>query len=117
MDLGQKYIEENRFHIEEWFADKMVGLPFDTQTEIIYSIAINVHSFPLVEGWTQEIFGVVKEDHLFYALEYLNEKNGIPIICDINFIESDEYLDAILNKNTIESYEIKIKKTSVPKRS
>lgn len=107
MDSKQRYIEDSRFEVEDWFAEKMARLEHETQNEIIYSIARHIHFFPKEEGWTQEIYGVVKEVNLFYALEYLNEKGSIPIVCDIHFVDSDEYLDAILQNKTIETYEIK----------
>ena len=106
MDSKQKFIEVNNFEVEEWFADKMTELPHKTQIKIVKNVSKKINSFPTIMGWTQEVFGVVKDEKIFYVIEYLKEQDTIPLVLDIYFVSSDEYLDAILQKNTIETYEI-----------
>ena len=101
MDLGQKYIEDNIFEVEEKFAHKLIELSFEAQTEIIYDIAKCSLDLPSAFGWTQAVYGVIKEEEIYYLIEYLKEDNEILLIVDILFIEVDEYLDAMLEGKTI----------------
>jgi len=38
MDLKQKFIEENKFAVEEWFANKVLLLSVDSRNEIIQDL-------------------------------------------------------------------------------
>jgi len=104
MDLRQKFIEASRFDIDDWFREKTIGLPSKAIEELLYDIAGVVEYLPTSDGWSQEIYGVIYSEHIFYVLEYLKQEEEIPLIIDIDFIESDEYLDAHLEKKTIKSY-------------
>tara|TARA_R110000803_G_scaffold98598_1_gene166697 strand:+ start:358 stop:663 length:306 start_codon:yes stop_codon:yes gene_type:complete len=101
MDLGQKYIEDNIFEVEEKFANKIIELSFESQTEIIYDIAKSSSDLPVGFGWTQAVYGVIKEEGIYYLIEYLKEEDEVLLIIDIFFVEVDEYLDAILEGKTI----------------
>lgn len=104
MDSSQKYIEASLFEIDDWFNDKVSQLSLKARKEIIYDIAGVVEYLPRSNGWSQEVYGVVYCENIFYVLEYVKQDDEIPLIVDIDFIESDEYLDAILENKTIKSY-------------
>lgn len=104
MDLQQRFIEASRFDIDDWFTEKIIDLPFKARKELIYDIASMVEYLPISDGWSQEVYGVIYSIEKFYVLEYMKQNEEIPLIVDIDFVECDEYLDAIINKNTIKSY-------------
>ena len=104
MDLEQKYIEASRFDIDDWFRDKITGLSFKARQELIYDIASVVEYLPVSNGWSQEVYGVIYSIDKFYVLAYLKQNEEIPLIVDIDFVECDEYLDAIIDNKTIKSY-------------
>ncbi len=104
MDLEQRYIEASRFDIDDWFRDKITGLSFNARQELIYDIASVVEYLPVSNGWSQEVYGVIYSIDKFYVLEYLKQNEEVPLIVDIEFVECDEYLDAIIDNKTIKSY-------------
>ena len=116
MDLSQKYIEASYFDIDEWFSEKVKALSIKARKEIIYDIASVVEYLPKSNGWSQEIYGVVYCDTIFYVLEYVNQEDEAPLIVDIDFVESDEYLDAILENKTIKSYFNEEQRNSPPNK-
>jgi hypothetical protein len=71
---------------------------------MIYDIASVVEYLPVSNGWSQEVYGVIYSIDKFYVLEYLKQNEEIPLIVDIDFVECDEYLDAIIDNKTIKSY-------------
>lgn len=104
MDLEQRYIEVSNFDFDEWFIGKIMSLPFKIRESLMYDISRAAENLPEVEGWYQEVYGVIPSINKFYVIDYIKEQNDIPIILDINFVDSDEYLDAILDNKTIKSY-------------
>ena len=109
MDLKQRFIEENNFAVEEWFANKVLLLSVESRNEIIQDLADVIPYLPIMIPqesiiWEQRIYGVIKTETIFYAIDYINEEGEIPVIIDLEYVEVDEYLDAILEKNTIKSY-------------
>jgi len=109
MDLKQKFIEENKFAVEEWFANKVLLLSIDSRNEIIQDLSNAIEYLPtnpIEDGglWEQKIYGVIKSESIFYSIDYIKEEGEIPVIIDLVYVEADEYLDAILEKNTIKSY-------------
>jgi hypothetical protein len=104
MDLQQRFIEASRFDIDDWFAEKILSLSQRSRFELISDIASVVEHLPISNGWSQEVYGVILRDNKFYVLEYLKQETELPLIVDIDFVECDEYLDAILDNKTIKSY-------------
>lgn len=104
MDLQQRFIEASRFDIDDWFAEKILSLSQRSRFELISDIASVVEYLPISNGWSQEVYGVILRDNKFYVLEYLKQETELPLIVDIDFVECDEYLDAILDNKTIKSY-------------
>lgn len=104
MDLQQRFIEASRFDIDDWFAEKILSLSQRSRFELISDIASVVEYLPISNGWSQEVYGVILKENKFYVLEYLKQETELPLIVDIDFVECDEYLDAILDNKTIKSY-------------
>lgn len=104
MDLKQKFIEENKFEIEEWFASSILKLSSDARQEIIEDLVSVMPYLPIENGWEQIIYGVVKNENIFYQLHYLKEEHQFPLLIDLKYVDSDEFLDAMLEKNTIKTY-------------
>lgn len=104
MDLQQRFIEASRFDIDDWFAEKILSLSQRSRFELISDIASVVEYLPISNGWSQEVYGVILRDNKFYVLEYLKQETELPLIVDIDFVECDEYLDAILDNKTIKSH-------------
>jgi hypothetical protein len=104
MDLEQRFIEASYFDVDEWFSEKIRELPDDVRTEIIYDIAGVVEYLPKNDVMYQQLYGVAYCVDLFYVLEYFKEDGEYPLITDIDIIELDEYLDAVIENKTIKSY-------------
>lgn len=109
MDLKQRFIEDNNFAVEEWFANKVLLLSVESRNEIIQDLADVIPYLPIMIPqentiWEQRIYGVTKNENIFYAIDYINEEGEIPVVIDLEYVDVDEYLDAILEKNTIKSY-------------
>jgi len=104
MDLEPRYIEDNVFEVEEWFAKSLLKLSIESQTEIVEGLVLAIEQLPITDGWEQKIYGVILNEDVFYAIQYLKEEGEIPLIIDLEYVEVNEYLDAILINNTIKSY-------------
>ena len=108
MDLTQKFIEE--IDVEEWFALELNNLPQNIAEIILKDIASVAKVLPILNGYSQIIYGVVYDHNVFYFIDYLKQEEERLLIIDITFVESDEYLDAINENNTIKYYYGTIKK-------
>lgn len=104
MDLEQRFIEENKFDVDEFFAIKVEALSKEAAQEIISDIIAAVQYLPKKSGFYQEVYGVVYCESIFYIIEYLNEIDEKPFIIDIDIAGLDEYLDAIIDNNTLRYY-------------
>ena len=103
----QKFIkaEDNYFEIEDWFFSQIKEFAVVYRKEILVDVLASLVYFPIKNGWSQMIGGVVREPSaLFYSIEVLKQEHEPPLLIDVFEITSDEYLDLILNNNTIESY-------------
>ncbi|HAW04651.1 MAG TPA: hypothetical protein DCW83_08185 [Saprospirales bacterium] len=103
MDLRQRFTEEYKFEIQEWFIEKIVEVSTESRIEILDAIASVVDVLPIQEGWEQKMYGVTKSN-IFYSVEYIKEEEGLPLIIDLEYVEVNDYLDAILRNNSIQSY-------------
>jgi len=106
MDSEQKYTGEiYNFYMSAFFAIQIAELDRVHSDEILSAIDNVIDKLPLTSDYTHEVYGVLKDVNEFYCIEYDFEyDNDYPLIYSLNFVDSDEYLDAILNKNTIEYY-------------
>ena len=101
MTLMLLFIEgnENRFMLDEWFNRKIGNLPEKLADDIMLMILRNISTLPKMEGYSQNICGVIKSDTpYFYKIEFVNEDGYAPILLDIEQIGLEEYLDSINEK-------------------
>ncbi len=105
MDLEQKSTGAIKFEISEWFFEKLMILEDESKEGIINDIESIASKLPDTDGDYEQVYGVVYSDELFYVLEYSKVSGEVPIIFYIDFVESDEYLDAINKNKTIKDYE------------
>ena len=107
MDLEQKFIEENRFEIGEEFLLDIEHVPVRDRRKILMAFVSVLQELPMIQGWTQSVAGVIKRKNpLFYEIEFLKDESSPPLLLGFKEIGSDEYLDMVLESNTIEYYEI-----------
>ena len=106
MDLQLKFLEDNfLYEIDDWFFSQLRRFSVNEATVIIGQILSIIDELPDRDGWSQSVAGVIKKKNpTFFVVEYLKQKNDIPILVDIEEIEVDEYLDYILEAKSIKSY-------------
>ena len=104
----QRYIGETEsayFEIEDWFVEQLAILKISKRKLVLDDILSALSYLPVVSGWSQTTAGVVRGDEaFFYTFEYLNESDNPLLLLDVQEIEVDQYLDMILENNTIEYY-------------
>lgn len=103
---SQKFIrayDSQHFEIDDWFVQS-IGNIADYQREgVLKDILSSIEYLPEKDGWSQMVGGVIRgKNPLFYLVEYLKEKSDPVLFLDVEEITSDEYLDLILENNTIE---------------
>lgn len=105
----QKFIEEIRdayFEMEEGFADQIKTFHIEDRRSILESIIPILSELPIQDDWSQIVGGVIKgDDPVFYVVEYLKESGEPTLLVDVAKVYSDDYLDLILENNTIKYYE------------
>lgn len=108
MDSKQKYIEvDPLYEIDDWFFYKLGELTSDRKMDIIAAVASCVPNLPSNNEYIQAIAGVVKgDDPIFFEIEFYKHTDGCVSLRDINQLNSDEYLDYIIENCTIKSYGI-----------
>ena len=105
---SQKYIgvfDSSSFEIEESFVRKLSEFDADQRQQLLKDILTSIYQLPTSGGWTYMTAGVIRSaEPLFYVIEYVNEEEDVPLLLDIFKISSDDYLDYVLEYNTIEYY-------------
>ncbi len=106
MDSEQKYTEDSiTYEIDEWFISQLKSYSIESASEIIKQIVDVLPNLPNKNGWSQTVAGVTdSEDPEFFAIEFLKQDTEVPILVDVNSISLDDYLDYILNKQSIKYY-------------
>ena len=110
MDSELKYIEGHSYLFDDFFWVKMREYSMIDNREITSQIESVTKFLPILNGWSQEVAGVVPgKNPIFFVVEYYNEDPEptriAPILfIDIIEIECDEYLDYINKKLSIKSY-------------
>ena len=104
----QKFIEEIRdayFEIEAMFAKGIKEFPLADRQAILNGLIPVLSVLPINDMWSQFIGGVIEKDTpIFYTIEYMNEVGEPPLLVNIIKTHSDDYLDLILENNTIKYY-------------
>jgi len=102
----QKFTEGIDFETDEWFIESLKEFPEGYRIEILEDVLPTMKYLPTENGWTQKVAGVIKKPQpIFYLIEFLKQENELPYLVDVTQIDVDDYLDAVLEKNTIEYYE------------
>jgi len=106
MDSEQKYTEDSiTYEIDEWFISQLKNYSIESASTIIKQIVDVLPNLPNKNGWSQTVAGVTdSEDPEFFAIEFLKQDTEVPILVDVNSISLDDYLDYILNKQSIKYY-------------
>tara|TARA_R110000851_G_scaffold295497_1_gene450356 strand:- start:2 stop:373 length:372 start_codon:yes stop_codon:yes gene_type:complete len=95
------------FEVDEWFIERLDAFSTEEKKDILSSILYSLEDLPVDNDWNQITGGVVRYKHpIFYAFEYLKEDEQNPLLLDVIEISSDDYLDLVLENNTIEYYEL-----------
>lgn len=102
MDSGQRSTGDE-YIVEQVFYDKMEALGMSIIKVVFTQFSSIMDLLPEDPEEYSIISGVIhrRDGAFFYSLEYF-KSDGLIVLVDINEIESDDYLDAILNRATIE---------------
>lgn len=101
----QKFIEGIDFETDEWFVERLKEFPKGYRIEILHDVLPVMENLPTENGWSQVVSGVIRyPEPVFYLLEYLKQDKELPYLIDVEEIDVDDYLDAVLENNTIEYY-------------
>jgi len=123
MDSEQKYTEDSiTYEIDEWFISQLKSYSIESASEIIKQIVDILPNLPKRNGWSQTVAGVTdSDDPEFFVIEFLKQDTEIPMLVDIKPIALDDYLDYILNKQSIKYYsddtETNKEESSPPKKN
>ncbi len=106
MDLALKFIEENNtYEIDEYFYGRLSTYSLEDAGNVIAQVLSVINYLPTKSGWAQEVAGVIlKDEPIFFVVEFLHQENEIPILVDLSYIDVDEYLDFITQNKTIKQY-------------
>lgn len=106
MGLQQKYTEEiAKYEIDDWFFSQLKTYKLSFAAEIIGQVLEVLNSLPKGDGWSQKIGGVIRDEKpLFFEIEYLNQEDDVPVFVDVHTIDVDDYLDYIIENNSIDYY-------------
>ena len=107
MDAEQKYTEANSYEVGQEFIDKLKEVPLSVSLSVARLIDECFPSIPYDEMDSQIHGGVVhnKEEAIFFSIEIFNSEEESPYLMDFNLIDSDEYLDLIIENKYLKSNE------------
>ena len=105
MDVEQKYTEvkEFEFEIEEDLLYKLSDWGF-LQYSIPAEVFYNMDKIPEKNAFSQLFAGVALNDDgnpVYFEAIILRQEEEPPILVDISFIDTDEYLDYILKNKSL----------------
>lgn len=106
MGVRPKYIEaELYYEVDDFFVEKLKEFPRQIGIDIASQVNVSYDILPIRSGWTQTVAGVCTETEpaLFFEVEYLHQADEPPLFLDVNEIDSDDYLDYILDNNILKS--------------
>lgn len=110
MALRLRYTEgEMEYEVDDYFISQLRDLPSSVGLEIAKQIDWNAEYLPEEHGWSQTFAGVVtKHDPaVFFTVEFLKQPNENAVYLDLDFIDSDTYLDYYNENKTLQYNEIK----------
>jgi hypothetical protein len=101
MESRQKYIEVDiPYEIEETFVDAVMELTSRERLHVFRQIRSAIDSLEYSEEETFEAASHVGHD-LFYKFEYYNMEDWPPVLLNFWVIDTDEYLDMMIDKKLI----------------
>ena len=100
-----KYIEANEviYEVDDWFVEQIKSYPSKVAFCIAKQIDRHARDLPKLDSWSQKAGGVCNEEGepIFFEIEFVNEIGDVPIFLDINIIESDDYLDYMIDNQIL----------------
>lgn len=94
------------YEIDEWFIESLEPFTIKERGSILHRVIPLLNLLPVNNYQPQIVGGVIHQDEpLFFILEYLSQYREPVLLLDVMEITSDEYLDLILENNTLEYYE------------
>ena len=107
MDAEQKYTEANSYEVGQEFIDKLKQVPLSVSLSVARLIDECFPRIPFDEMDSQIHGGVVhnKKEAIIFSIEIFNSETESPYLIDFNLIDSDEYLDLILEKKYLKQKE------------
>jgi hypothetical protein len=105
----QRFIEgikDAYFEIGSMFSEGIREFLSEERIDIIEGLIPILSVLPINDTHSQFVGGVINgDDPIFYTIEYMNEDGEPPLLVNIMKARSDDYLDLILQNNTIKYYE------------
>tara|TARA_R110000787_G_scaffold29793_1_gene80585 strand:- start:819 stop:1202 length:384 start_codon:yes stop_codon:yes gene_type:complete len=104
----EKRLEDNYYHyeLEELVLQQLEDMPSEYSIPIAIMLEDNVNTLPIIDEYTQILGGVLKLDvPFFFEIEFIHETNDYPIFIKINEINSDKFLDYMLEEQILKSNE------------
>lgn len=93
------------YEIDDWFVESIREFSLSDRSHLLKYVLSSLRCLPVNNSFTQVVGGVIrKDDPLFFILEFLKQDDETAMLLSIEEIPSDEYLDLILDKNTLEYY-------------
>jgi len=101
MESRQKYIEDDlSYEIEETFVDAIMELTTRERIHVLRQIKGALDELDFSEEETFEAGSRIGHD-LFYKFEYYNMEGWPPVLLNFWVIDTDEYLDMMVDKKLI----------------
>lgn len=94
------------YEIDEWFIESLQPFSIKQRGYILHRVIPVLDLLPVDNYQIQIVGGVIEqEEPLFFTIEYLSQYGEPVLLLDVMEITSDEYLDLILENNTLKYYE------------
>lgn len=94
------------YEIDELFVESLLPFTIKDRSVILHSTIPLLNYLPIDNFFPQIIGGVIRrKDPLFFSVQYLSQEDQPVLLLDVVEITSDEYLDLILENNTLEYYD------------
>lgn len=90
------------FNIDMGFFIKISSLSDVSLLELYEKLHDCCSILPKDDDYTMGVYGVLKEEEVFFELEFMNREGDCPIFLDIEIVDLETYLDAIDEDITIE---------------
>ena len=106
MALQLRFLEgEVEYEVDDWFINQLRDMPAEIGIDIAKQIDWNADFLPTQSGWSQIFAGVVTKTNppVYFTVEFVKQPEENTIYLDLEFIDSDEYLDYYNLNKTLQS--------------